>query len=156
MSIVVTNCPLFIAVPNCPLLIALLNCPRSQIDLSYIALPKCPWCQNVLGDKLYTNQDQQDNQFHQVYQVYQGLKVYQVYQVYRVHFFTKMSRNMRNNKVHLIFDFLKGFCHFSCFQTFYCIQKCLETGETTKSLEEVILSKGILLFFLFIDIFFEM
>ena len=45
-------------------------------------------------------------------------------------FFTKkMSRNMINNKVAWINDFPKGFCHFFCFWTFYCIQKCLETGQ---------------------------
>ena len=45
-------------------------------------------------------------------------------------FFTnEMSRNMINNKVAWINDFPKGFCHFFCFWTFYCIQKCLETGQ---------------------------
>ena len=51
--------------------------------------------------------------------------------------YNKMSRNRRNDKIPSV----RGTLLFLMFLDIFCNKKCLETGETTKSLEEVIFSR---------------
>ena len=57
-------------------------------------------------------------------------------------FAIKSSRNRKNDKIPWSRHFFQGILLFLMFLDIFCNKKCLETGETTKSLEQGIFFKG--------------
>ena len=68
--------------------------------------------------------------------------------------FSKVSGNRKNDQIPWKNDYCQGILSFLLFIDTFWIQKCLETGKTTKSLENnVFFSSRDLVVFLFLDTF---